>query len=167
MPEARQAKGDYELREASSERTGHSRSPSRRRLVRRGSLAQRGAAHEIFEPRAGAHRRARAEAAAGQRQRLARRVREVVVRDELRGVGQVGDGCGVEDNFERLLAGHDARADAAAFDGALEQQLPVAQATPSCSLKPKMCSSRLRTRWRSRATSVRSAFTCASLPIHY
>ena len=130
----------------SSERTGHSKSPSRRRLVRRGSLAQREAAHEIFEPRAGAHRRARAEAAAGQRKRPARRVREVVVRDELRGVGQVGDGCGVEDNFERLLAGHDARADAAAFGGALEQQLPVAQVTPSCSLKPKMCFSRLRTR---------------------
>ena len=90
-------RGNYELREVSGEQTGHSRSPSRRRLVRRGSLAQREAAHETFEPRAGAHRRARAEAAAWQRP--ARRVREVVVRDEIRGVGQVGDGCGVEDNF--------------------------------------------------------------------
>ena len=87
--------------------------------MRRDSLAQRGAAHETFEPRAGAHRRARAEAAAGQRQHPARRVREVIVRDELRGVEQVGDGRGVEDTFERLLAEHDARADAEAVGGAL------------------------------------------------
>ena len=70
------------------------------------------------------------------------------MRDELRGVEQVGDGRGVEDTFERLLAEHDARADAEAVGGALEQQLPVVHVEPSCSLRLEICSSRLRTRWR-------------------